>query len=347
MDKRVLLLTLRSDEGGGPRLVTALADGLRQDGWRVFVASPLDNPYGSKLQQISLESGGAHFQLTHRTFRFSTALRLRKFCRANRIELVHSHGLGGGLFSRLMPGRVIHQPHGTHKPESLLGQFKIYLDKLLLLRTDTVIYISESEMRQAHDLGLFRKGRVIENPLIGHPIRSKMTESKTRTLIGNLARLDPIKRHDGLISLFRVLREKRADLSLSLTIMGDGEEREKIARLLGPNEQLLPFSPDPFGFIASLDVFVSASRSEGFGLTVLEAMACGVPCLVSTAPGHDDFIERGWVRGFDFSDAASFVEGFNEILSGEFRPPLPEKIAALYSPEVWIRKFVELYENGN
>jgi glycosyltransferase involved in cell wall biosynthesis len=40
------------------------------------------------------------------------------------------------------------------------------------------------------------------------------------------------------------------------------------------------------------DVYVSPTRAEGFGLTILEAMACGLPCVVSNFGGHIDFCEN-------------------------------------------------------
>ena len=57
-------------------------------------------------------------------------------------------------------------------------------------------------------------------------------------------------------------------------------------RLLGRVDELAPF-------LAALDVYVSASRAEAFGLALVEAMACGVPVVATATDGSRDIIEDG------------------------------------------------------
>ncbi|MEM0900723.1 MAG: glycosyltransferase family 4 protein [Pseudomonadota bacterium] len=77
----------------------------------------------------------------------------------------------------------------------------------------------------------------------------------------------------------RKLEQRIADAALSDRI-----------RFVGEVDDIVPWYQ---GF----DLFVAPSRQEGFGLTPLEAMACGVPCVTSDAGSYSDMIDDG-VNGF-------------------------------------------------
>ena len=74
----------------------------------------------------------------------------------------------------------------------------------------------------------------------------------------------------------------------------------------------------PFAYRAS-DVFLGPSRSqEGFGLPALEALACGVPCLLSDTPGHREMAgEAAWY--FSDGDAANLAEALPLLLVADAR----------------------------
>ncbi|HEV8610423.1 MAG TPA: glycosyltransferase family 4 protein [Thermoanaerobaculia bacterium] len=74
----------------------------------------------------------------------------------------------------------------------------------------------------------------------------------------------------------------------------------------------------PFAYRAS-DVFIGASRpEEGFGLPALEALACGLPCLLSDTPGHREFAgESAWY--FPDGDPAAIADRLPELICDEAR----------------------------
>jgi glycosyltransferase involved in cell wall biosynthesis len=70
-----------------------------------------------------------------------------------------------------------------------------------------------------------------------------------------------------------------------------------------------PFPPEEMAAIyASMDVLLNASMGEGFGLTVLEAQACGVPAIVTDFTAMHEVCGAGWRVGFDrhWTDQASW-----------------------------------------
>ena len=99
-------------------------------------------------------------------------------------------------------------------------------------------------------------------------------------LVGTLGRMEPCKGMDVLLQAFQ-----RANLpGTRLALVGGGREW-KALRARAPESVLMPgFVERPEDWLAAFDCFVSASRSEPFGLVLLEAMQARLP-LVATATG--------------------------------------------------------------
>jgi glycosyltransferase involved in cell wall biosynthesis len=81
---------------------------------------------------------------------------------------------------------------------------------------------------------------------------------------------------------------------------------------------VLPPDRMPFAYRAS-DLFLGPSRpEEGFGLPVLEALACGTPCLLSDTPGHREIAGEA-ARYFADGDAESLAAALPDALAPEAR----------------------------
>jgi glycosyltransferase involved in cell wall biosynthesis len=101
---------------------------------------------------------------------------------------------------------------------------------------------------------------------------------------GTVAGLRPEKRLDRLIEAFARL----SNVDVTLDIAGEGglrpELEAQIKRLkLGSRVRLLGHLPDPSTFIAGLSCFVLVSETEQAPISLIEAMACAIPCLVTDA----------------------------------------------------------------
>jgi glycosyltransferase involved in cell wall biosynthesis len=100
---------------------------------------------------------------------------------------------------------------------------------------------------------------------------------------------------DILIEAMGLLRER---LQFRLVILGEGPERTKLERLvvqygLADRVFFLGFQQNPWRFIGRAAVFVLASRYEGFGNVLIEAMACGTPVVTTAAPFGPEYIVAG------------------------------------------------------
>jgi len=120
------------------------------------------------------------------------------------------------------------------------------------------------------------------------------------TVIGTIKSLEKIYGVDLLIRAFAIIKEKHTELNLKLLIVGDGTLRTELRELcntLGIEKDVV-FT----GYVEHLqlakyynmlDVYVALSRSESFGVAVVEASACGVPVVVSNVGGLPEVVEDG------------------------------------------------------
>lgn len=72
----------------------------------------------------------------------------------------------------------------------------------------------------------------------------------------------------------------------SLILLGDGPERANLARNGSEHLYMMGAVGNIPDFLAIADYFVSASKSEGLPMAVLEALVAGVPCVLSDIPSH-------------------------------------------------------------
>ena len=119
-------------------------------------------------------------------------------------------------------------------------------------------------------------------------------------LVANVARLDKVKDHEGLIFAFKLLRGQAGENNASarLIIAGEGRQRGELERQiarLGLTEavRLLGNRGDVAHLLAECDVFALSSIAEGMPLTLMEAMATGLPVVATDVGGVASVVEAG------------------------------------------------------
>lgn len=123
--------------------------------------------------------------------------------------------------------------------------------------------------------------RRIAAPGARERIRASLGIGDGTFVIGALGRVERSKGLDVLVEAFR-----RADLpDAKLVIVGQGRELVRLRAQAGPDVVLPGFADAPRDWLEAFDLFVSAARSEPFGLVLLEAMDAGLPVLATASEG--------------------------------------------------------------
>jgi glycosyltransferase involved in cell wall biosynthesis len=143
--------------------------------------------------------------------------------------------------------------------------------------------------------------------------------------IGTVKKLESKYGIDILLRAFAALRDRiERDLpSLRLLIVGGGPDEAQLRDLateLGVGDEAIFASAVPHAEVPShlnrLDVYVALSRSESFGVAVLEASACGLPVVVSDAGGLPEVVQDG-ITGFvvEREDPAAAADTLQKLLT--------------------------------
>src|SRR5690606_28303944 len=112
----------------------------------------------------------------------------------------------------------------------------------------------------------------------------------------SVARLSPEKDFPTLLRAVRLVLEKHPEFRLKL--VGDGAERPRLERLAGElgiahAVEFLGERKDIPLLLATAGLFVSSSKSEGISLTLLEAMAIGLPIVTTRVGGNPEIVMDG------------------------------------------------------
>lgn len=124
--------------------------------------------------------------------------------------------------------------------------------------------------------------------------------------------------------LFRSLHQVLKETMVRLIILGEGEERPKLEAYvqnlgIADSVQFLGFQKNPFKYMAGATAYVMSSSWEGFGMVLIEAMACGVPVISTRCPyGPEEIIAHG-VNGLlvPVDDEDKLAEAILEVLRNE------------------------------
>ena len=110
---------------------------------------------------------------------------------------------------------------------------------------------------------------------------------KNKFLIVSCGRLSPQKGYQTAIRAAKLLNIR--EIPFEWWILGEGKERVKLEKQIDNSSlensvKLLGFYNNPYPVLAAADVFVLPSIWEGFGLVLVEAMACGIPVIATDCP---------------------------------------------------------------
>lgn len=302
------------------------------------------------------------------SFNWRYLLRLAALLRRYRVDLVQSHLLGTNVYCALA-GLLTRTPlvatfHGTVD----IGErerFKALKFGAINRGATCIVAVSDSLRENIAGRTPLRTDRVrviyngidvedFNRPRSGE-LRRQFGWAQDELLVGCLGNIRSAKGYDVLLKAAAQLLQRGR--KLRFVIAGQwlpGRLYDDLLRLreelgLAQHVQFIGFHPDPAGFLASLDLFLLPSISEGFSLATIQAMAAGLPVVVTRSGGPEEIVrhgQTGWL--IDAGDAGAMAEALGQLaddatLRASLAASGREHARNTFAVEAMIRAYADTY----
>jgi glycosyltransferase involved in cell wall biosynthesis len=307
---KILQLSSARTRGGGERHFADLTNALAARGHEVYAALAPASALHAELTQLP----AAHVSTLplRNALDAPSAAALARFIRAEQIEIVHAHlardyPLAALAVRRARTARLVITRHVPFRMSKL--------HRFVLANVARVIAVSGPVAADLRAQKIFpaEKIRVVLNGIdltrsaaidraSARAAWRERLPTKSSLLVGTVGDLSAVKGQDIFIrAVARVVAHGLTDAAF--LIVGDDNSakrstRTQLERLIAmhrleQNVHLLGRVDELAPLLSALDVYVSASRAEAFGLALVEAMACGVPVVATATDGAREIIEDG------------------------------------------------------
>jgi L-malate glycosyltransferase len=236
-------------------------------------------------------------------YSLSLASKMVEVAESARLDILHVHYAIPHATSAFLAREMADQKklkyvttlHGTDI--TLLGADPSYFKivKFSIEQSNGVTAVSDYLKRETQDTFHIKNSiKVIPNFIPDDFLIAKSSDdlrkccaSKDEFILTHISNFRPLKRVTDLVHILNKLPKR---LKVKLLMVGDGPDRfqaEKLCKELGLCDKVVFMGKQEnvSEILAVTDLFLLPSENESFGLAVLEAQACGVPCITSNAGG--------------------------------------------------------------
>ncbi len=312
---KVLHIITRLDPGGSATNTIVSVDLLRKHGFITSLAYGVtDDPEGSIAQYLE-DRNIPVFKLQNLVRNPSLAKdflafeEIRRILKTGTYDLVHTHSSKAGVLGRLAAsiGGIpsVHTPHGHifyGYFGNLLTKVFVLIERWMARKTKRIISLTDLETKESLEnkigkpeqyvtihsgvpLAKFRS--IHSSPETGKSFRSEFSISPEAFLFVSTGRLTHVKGFDTLLQAFA--QSHFGGKPAFLAIVGDGEDRKSLELLclqlgLMDHVKFTGQLKDVRPALSAANAFVLASRNEGMGRVLIEAMSSGLP-VIGTAVG--------------------------------------------------------------
>lgn len=291
--EKILIINLGKHYGGAEKLIERLLQNNDKMMIALDVNGELINKINNNVEIIKCSTKGLDI--------IKSILKLKKIIKNNDIKIIHTHGvpsnLIGLILKKLTRVKQITTIHSDLKFDfyGVKKYIYIYIEKFILPRIDKVICVSNELKQEVECRCKNIKCFVINNGVEKSSNNNgNINEEKIDFLL--VGRLTKVKNHELMIKALDKLNKEAFDFKC--VIVGDGEEKESIERLileykLGEKIRLDGFKDNVREYMNKSGVLVMTSLMEGIPLVILEAFAEKLLVVSSNVGGIKEVIENG------------------------------------------------------
>ena len=263
---------------------------------------------------------------------------IKKLYTENGYTLMHCHSPIGSVVARVAAiserkkgMKVIYTAHGFHfyKGAPKKNWLIFYpIERICSSFTDVLITINKedyafakkhmkaNQVEYVPGVGIDTKKFIIPNFNVAEK-KAELGLKDTDIMILSVGELNQNKNHEVVVRAISKL--KNPNVYYFIAGKGDKEQYlDELAKELDVNLRLLGYRTDIIELLNTADIFAFPSFREGLSVALMEAMAAGLPCVVSRIRGNVDLIEDG-INGYlcDPNDEVSFCESLKALVEGE------------------------------
>lgn len=295
--------------------------------------------------------------------------RLAAFAKRHSVDVIHAHqytpffyAAASRSFWSKLP--VVFTEHGRFYPDSSSLKRTIF-NRLMLRKRDRIVAVGENVGKALVQFESFSRRRieVIYNGIeLGPFIQAANSENRTslRRSLGlapdaivilQVARLDSIKDHATAVRAMAELATSGTDVHLA--VVGDGAERSRIEKAIVDNAvagrvHMLGLRRDVAKLLGGADIGLLTSLSEGIPLSLIEAMACGLPCVSTDVGGIREVVSDQSGMLCPAQDSSSIASALHRLcvdakLRSEMGEAGREIALARFSEQRMMAQYAELF----
>lgn len=305
---RILQINSAKNFGGGERHFVDLIEGLREKGNEIFIAVVPDSPILEKLPNFP--SKNVLQTNIKNSLDIFSARKIAGFIKENKIEIVHAHTgkdyLPASLAGRLAKtGKLILTRH-------VLFPVKI-AQKIALANVSKVIAVStavEANLQKTfppEKIVKIHNGIIIENwsendaEKLNKEFRFFHNISYDAQIVGTIGELKTLKGQRDFVLAANEIVKKNEEVFFIIVGKDNSfqksfrNELKRLVKILSLKNRFLflDWLEDTEPLLSAIDIFVSPSHSESFGLAILEAMASGKAIVSTRTEGAKELLENG------------------------------------------------------
>lgn len=356
MSKKVCFLIDSLGSGGSERMVSNLSISLSKKGYQIFIVSMMDSivyPYSGELYNFG--------KIKNDNTKVKSFLKFKNYFKTQKFEVIIDHRVRTKFLKELIFSKLVFKKENViycvHSYDLSLyfPCLRIpWLSKFTLVKNKEIIVVSKETQNILLE-SLQLESEVIYNYVLMHelkPDENSEISSNSEYIVG-VGRLIKIKQFDVLIKCY-----KDSDLSqngIKLIILGDGPEKNSLNQLIGDLNltgfvKLMGFKDNSFEWIKKAKALILSSKSEGFPMVLIEALALKTPVISFDCNSGPREIIRHEKNGLLVEDqnARLMTEALNMLLDTGFYEKIKKNIDSDLNPfseEKIIEKWVDLIEN--
>lgn len=333
--KKILIMINNLGVGGAERLVVNDVNEMLRRGILVKILTLRPEPAHSLKRECNIVSSDFHNIYFNSLYTISAWIETFVFLKKEKPDILITHLWFANTIGRIL-GKLLNIKKIISFEHNIYSNIKNYrmffLDKLLQNYSHVIVAVSSAVKKMLIDHGIkAEKIKVLVNAVDIEVFRNAKPASRENF---------GIEQDDFVfLSVGRLIHQKGMDILIeafaktergALIIVGQGKDemllKEKVKCLnLERRVKFLGIRSDIPALLKMSDCFVLASRYEGFGIVVIEAMAAGKPIIVSEFDARKDFIDDGKnAIVVPIEDSKTLYEAMKSI---QQNPVLQQKLA--------------------